>query len=213
MEIARYLIHAANGLFLGSYVMRDILWLRVLTVAATGCLIPYNAVFLEDPTPAIAWASLFIGINVVQIWLLFLERRPVRWGADEQKLYQLAFRSLRPREFLTLLRLAEWKQAQSKECMARRGDKLERMMVVFDGSVAVWVGDRRVATLKAGQFIGEMSFLTGQVPTADVTAEEPTRYVSWPMDPLKAFLRKHPELRSALQMIIGADLVTKLRAQ
>jgi len=35
------LIHAANLLYLFAFMVRDILWLRILTVVAAVCLIPY----------------------------------------------------------------------------------------------------------------------------------------------------------------------------
>ena len=34
-------IHVANVLYLASYSVRDILWLRILTVVAALCLLPY----------------------------------------------------------------------------------------------------------------------------------------------------------------------------
>ena len=36
-----YLINIANVLYLFSYLVRDILWLRILTVIAASFLIPY----------------------------------------------------------------------------------------------------------------------------------------------------------------------------
>ena len=42
------LIHVANVLYLFSYLMRDILWLRILTVVAACCLMPY---FYFRPEP------------------------------------------------------------------------------------------------------------------------------------------------------------------
>jgi hypothetical protein len=39
---------------------------------------------------------------------------------------------------------------------------------------------------------------------------EPTRFVSWPTGELERFLGKHPELRAALQLVIGKDLAAKL---
>ncbi len=42
------LIHAANLLYLFAFMVRDILWLRSLTVIAAACLIPY---FYFRPEP------------------------------------------------------------------------------------------------------------------------------------------------------------------
>ena len=72
-----YLINIANILYLFSYLVRDILWLRILTVIAASCLIPY---FYFRPDPliiAIYWNLLFTSLNIFWIGRLLIERRPV----------------------------------------------------------------------------------------------------------------------------------------
>jgi hypothetical protein len=205
------LIHVANVLYLVSYLVKDILWLRVLTVVAGSTLMPYYALRADPLWAAVAWNVLFIAINAYQIYLLILERRPVRLGEDEQRLYQLAFRSLTPREFQKLVGIGRWESAGEGEVIVRKGEDLDRMMVIFAGSVDVRSGDRRLVELKEGQFVGEMSFLSGERPTVDVVAKQGARFVSWSKAPLRAFLEQHGGMRAALQMILGADLVGKLR--
>jgi len=78
-----FFIHFANVLYLFSYIMRDILWLRVLTVAAACFLIPYFY-FRPDPLlPAIYWNLVFTSLNVFWICRLLLERRPVKLSDDK----------------------------------------------------------------------------------------------------------------------------------
>ena len=94
-----YLVHFSNVLMLASYSVRDILWLRWFAVAAALTNIPY---FLLQPTTL--WATDYLGagvqtINLYQILRIYLERRPVILSEDEQKLYNMGFSSLRPREF------------------------------------------------------------------------------------------------------------------
>jgi CRP-like cAMP-binding protein len=206
------LIHLANVLYLCSYLVKDIFWLRALTVVAGLVLLAFYAL---QPTPllaAIAWNVLFAVINVYQLYLLFLERRPVALGEHEQRLYRLVFRSLTPREFVKLLAVGRWEEARADERLVESGRALDRVMVIFAGKTAVRAGDKAIAELGAGQFVGEMSFLTGQTPTADVVAVEPTRYVAWPTRALSHFLETNPALRAAIQLVIGTDLVGKLRA-
>src|SRR5208282_3769354 len=115
------LIHVANVLYLCSYLVKDIFWLRALTVVAGLVLLSFYAL---QPTPlwaAIAWNVLFTVINVYQLYLLFLERRPVALGEQEQRLYRLVFRSLTPREFLKLLALGRWEEAPTNERLVEPG--------------------------------------------------------------------------------------------
>jgi len=71
----RLLVHGANVLFLGAYLIRDILWLRSLTIIGGLALFPYYV--WGNPTPLyepIAWNTVFILINAIQIFRLLRER-------------------------------------------------------------------------------------------------------------------------------------------
>ena len=72
-----------------------------------------------------------------------------------------------------------------------------RMLVLASGQAAVKVHAREV-------------FLTGARTTAAVEVVEPVRFVSWTPEDLERFLGKHPDLRAALQLVLGRDLAAKL---
>ena len=64
MEI---LIYVANGLYLASYFMKDILRLRILTVVAACCLVAYFYIRPEPEMTIVGWNLFFVALNVVQI--------------------------------------------------------------------------------------------------------------------------------------------------
>jgi hypothetical protein len=69
-----YLINIANTLYLFSYFVRDVLWLRVLTVIAATCLTVYFY-FRPDPLMTVVyWNLFFIALNVYWVFRLWLER-------------------------------------------------------------------------------------------------------------------------------------------
>ena len=208
--MTEYLIHASNVIWLGALLVRDVLWLRLLMVVAGAIVLPYYVA--QDPPlwAPVLWGLLFIGINVVQIGLLLLERRPVHLTEPEQRLYRTTFRSLTPREFVRLIKLGRWEEAALSDCIVEQGTVLNTIMVILSGKVAVKVDGRTVATLEEGRFIGEMSYLTGGPTSARVEAMVPTKYVTWQRARLDEFLNKSTELRAALQLVIGRDLVAKL---
>ena len=132
-----YLINIANVLYLFSYLVRDILWLRILTVIAAFFLIPY---FYLRPDPlivAIYWNLLFLSLNIFWVGRLLLERRPVRLTGNDLRLYQLVFRCLTPREMQQLLRLDRWEKADPQERFISQGDTLDRLMVICAGKACV----------------------------------------------------------------------------
>src|SRR5918995_4452452 len=134
MQPADYLMHFSNILMLVAYSVRDILWLRWFAVAAALTAIPY---FLFQGTvlwPPIFWALVFTAINLYQIAHIYLERRPVVLSEDEQKLYNLGFRSLRPREFVSLSLVGEWKSAEAGEKVIIEGEPVSCLCIAITGS-------------------------------------------------------------------------------
>jgi hypothetical protein len=206
-----HLIHVANLLLLLSFLVRDILWLRLLNVAAGFAFISYFATATPVVWAPVAWNVLFQVINFVQIGRLLHERRPVRLAAEDLALYLLAFRGLTPREFSRLLSIGRWGEAEVGERLIEEGVELDRILVLFSGTSEVVVGGSRVAELKPGQLVGEMAFLTESRTCAAVVAKEKTRYLALPAKALRGLFAAHPELRAGMQMLIGSDLVAKLR--
>jgi hypothetical protein len=206
-----YLLHTANVVYLLSYLVKDILWLRLLTVVGGVLLMVWAYMQPEPLWASLAWNAVFMTINVWRIVLLLLERRPVRLSERDMRLYRQVFRTLTPREFVQLLGLGRWEEAKPETRIVERAQALDRLMVIASGKTAVRIGER-VVELGEGQFVGEMSFITGEPPAADVVALDAIRYVSWPKAELRAFLAEHPALRAAWQAVLGADLVGKLRS-
>ena len=207
-----YFLHAANVLYLFSYLVRDILWLRMLTVVAATALIPF---FYFRPDPLLApiyWNLLFTSLNLYWIVRLMLERRPVKLTGNDLRLYQLVFRCLTPREMLQLLKLGSWEEAAAEQCFISQGQELERLMVICSGKACVMKDGKAVEELGAGQFIGGIPFITEQKAPADVVALEHTWYMSWPKTVLKDFLESKPDLHTALQLTLGFDLTQRLQA-
>src|ERR1700733_11711159 len=206
------LIHAANVLFLIAYMVRDILWLRILTVIATFCLIPYYFTRSEPMMVPIYWSLVFAALNVYWIVRLLLERAPMKLNADEQRLCELVFRTMSPREMISLLKLATWEDAETGECFVERHKPSDRLMVIYSGRACAEVDGLRVTELEPGQFIGRIDYGTQETGRAGTLALEPTRYVSWPKSKLRDLMSKNPELHSALKSTLAIDLTKWIRA-
>jgi hypothetical protein len=103
------LVHFANVLLLLSYSVRSMLWLRWFAVASALTVIPYYLAQQHVLWPPIFWGLVFTAINLYQIARIYAERRPVVLSAEDRSLYELAFRALRPRQFLSLVQIGDWK--------------------------------------------------------------------------------------------------------
>ena len=210
MHAIDYLVHFSNILMLASYSVRDILWLRWFAVAAALTNIPY---FLLQGTvlwPPVLWALVFTAINLYQIARLYLERSPVVLSQDEQKLYDLGFRSLRPREFVSLSLVGEWKNAEAGETVMTEGEPVSSLCIPITGSADVRRRGERIGAVRPGNIIGTALALTGEPSPVEVTFTEPTRYMRWSLPSLRRFMDKRPDLRVTLQSLVNRDLAGKL---
>ena len=72
MEI---LIYIANGLYLASYMMKDILRLRLLTTIAACVLVAYFYFRPEPMMTVVCWNQFFVALNIYQITGIARERR------------------------------------------------------------------------------------------------------------------------------------------
>jgi hypothetical protein len=68
------LIYVANGLYLTSYLVRSMLYLRLLSVTAAICLVGYFASLPEPLVTVISWNLVFVGLNLIHITLLVRRR-------------------------------------------------------------------------------------------------------------------------------------------
>lgn len=75
------LIFVANGMYVASYFMKDILRLRLLTVSAASCLATYFYWLPEPLWTVIGWNTFFIGLNIFQIAREIRARRLTRRNA------------------------------------------------------------------------------------------------------------------------------------
>ncbi len=206
-----YFIHIANVLYLVSYSMRDIVWLRILTIAAACFMIPYFYFQPEPLYPPILWNLIFMMLNIFWVSRLLLERRPVKLSNEEIQLCQITFRTLTPREIKKILSISTWEQAKPGECFVSKNQPLERLLLIYSGKANIEIEGKKVGELQAGQFIGELSYFTDEVAAANVVATEMTRYVSWLKDRLKSYLDKNSDLRAAFQIILGSVLAKRLK--
>jgi CRP-like cAMP-binding protein len=209
-SIAEYLVHFSNVLLLIAYSVRDILWLRWFAVAAALTNMPYFVLRQEILWPPVLWAGVFTAINVYQIARIYMQRRPVVLADDEQRLYELGFRSLRPREFVSLLLAGEWRDGVAGDKLLTDGQLVESICIPISGTLEVRRRGDYLGRLEPGQIIGSTLALTGSPSPVDAAFTGPARYMEWPLSSIRTFVDKRPELRVTLQALVNRDLARKI---
>jgi hypothetical protein len=201
----------AFALIAVSFLVKDILWLRVLSVAASVASIAYN--YLAPAAPlwlVINWNIFFLCINLAQIFLIFRERRSVEFSEEEKEIYETIFYNFAPFEFMKLLRIGEWKNAEAGAILTTQGEEVDFVMLIYNGLAEVEIDGAKVAELKDGNLVGEMSYFRGGRATATVRVLQPTRYLSWKKAKMDALSSRNPSMQATLRAVLSIDLANKL---
>ena len=204
--------HLAFALIACAFLVRDLFWLRCLSIGGSVAAILYNYYAPERPLwLVIWWNAAFALVNAVQIVIMVREHSRVKFSDEERDLHGTLFRHLSPVEFMKVLRVAHWAEQPPGIELIREGLAVESLLLIFSGEVEVAIGGRIVATLRDGRFLGEMSYVSGGAASATVRTTERTRLVVWPKDELQKLFARNPSLRFAFQAVLTADLSKKLQ--
>ncbi len=202
-----YLYSIAAVFSCSAYILKNILWLRILLVLAA--IIYIVSGISLGITSMIGWNSAYLVINLVHIALLLLDRVTIALPDETVEVYHKYFSTLSTREFKKLVITNEFCIYQ--EQMIIEVDEIpDRLYIVLRGNVNIVKNDEKIATLHPGDFIGEMRFLTQEAASASAYAENLTQCAYWTHSDLEKLKLKNIVVYEKFIAIIGCDLVRKL---
>ena len=209
MNIAVIAGHLAFGLIAFSFLVKDILWLRLVSILASSFSVFYNWVIPAEPMwLAINWNFVFISLNLYHIAVLIYEKRPIKMAPKDKELYETLFRDLSPVEYLKVTKIAEWKKFKAGDTLIRQDHLVTDLILIYNGTVDVKVKGKKVAQLKDGQFVGEMSFLTEKSATATCVIKHDTECILWKQPEFKELLKRNPSLYYTIQGLLSNQLIS-----
>tara|TARA_Y100000310_G_scaffold70745_1_gene66487 strand:+ start:217 stop:867 length:651 start_codon:yes stop_codon:yes gene_type:complete len=208
MNVATVAGHLAFGLIAFSFLVKDILYLRLVSIVASLFSVFYNYVIPVEPMwIPIGWNFVFVGLNLYHIAVLIYEKRPVKMNDKNTELYETLFKDMTPVEYLKVSKIAEWKTFKSGEVIIKQGMPVKDLHLIYNGTVDVAVKKKKVAELKDGQFVGEMSFLTEKPATATCIVKHDSEILVWRQREFKELLKRNPSLYYSIQSLLSAQLV------
>ena len=209
MNVAAIAGHLAFGLIAFSFIVKDILYLRLVSILASLFSVFYNWVIPVEPMwIPIGWNFVFVLLNLYHIAVLMYEKRPVKMNDKNAELYETLFKDMTPVEYLKVSKIAEWKTFKPGEIIIRQGMPVKDLHLIYNGTVDIVVKDKKIADLKDGQFVGEMSFLTEKPATATCVVKYDSEILVWRQREFKELLKRNPSLYYSIQSLLSAQLVS-----
>ncbi len=181
-------------------MVKDVLWLRALSVIASIFSLVYNFNIADNPIwVPIAWNIFFIALNAYHIIKIIYGNKQIQLTEKEKELYQLFFNDLSLLEFSKLIKIGHWNKLDADQIMIHKDQVMDKLFMIYNGVVEALVENKVVGELKDGQFIGEMSFYTDGKASATVKTKYPTEVIFWEQKELKDLMKKSPTLIYSLQ--------------
>ncbi len=207
------LLNCGYTIYFAAFLAKKIVWLRLLTIAGNILVLPYFLYFYETPLwNSIVWITIYSIINLVMLFIIYLESRPIELSDLEQNIYNMTFKSLEPRVFKKLIDHGSLEELQPEVNFITRDSELESLMYVVEGEAEVVLKHGEQIIIPTGGFIGEQSYITGERTSADVkTGKEAAKIIRWNSEALRKYLAGKEILKDNLDLIFTADLIHKLR--
>ncbi|BET67251.1 hypothetical protein ASA1KI_21690 [Opitutales bacterium ASA1] len=201
--------HLSYLLLVFSMLMRRIVALRILALGSALVAIVYGAVWLRDPVGT-AWECLLAAVNIGQLLALYVGDRRVKFTAEESAFMESRFAELGPRDRRRLLDCGWWRNGCVGEVLAEEGSPVRRLVFVVAGEASVTSEGVEVARCGAGDFVGELTVLTGEEATGTARLETSARYWSADASDLRRLAADVEEVGRALERAFARGLKEKL---
>lgn len=190
-----------------AYLLRSILWLRIL-LACAAIIYIVSGINLGI-TSMIGWNAAYLAINLFHIGLLMLDKITITLPRETVRLYHKYFSTLSTREFKKLIMSNGFSIFQDQNIIDQ-SEVPDRLYILLRGNIDIIKNNEIIASLKAGDFIGEMSFLSKEPASANAYANNFVQCAYWTHDDLDRLKHKNLDAYDKFIAIIGRDLVRKL---
>ncbi len=199
--------HFTYFLLILSMMMRRITWLRTLAIASGLTKIFYRAVLVPDPV-SVFWETIFVLVNVGQLLLIWYYQRYHKFAEHEELFLQSMPANIERRSMRRLLNIATTRSLDVGATLTQEGEKVKELMYIASGVVTIERGGAVVAACGAGDYVGEMSFLTGKTATARVA--RPVELLVFDQQQLHAAADSDAGIRRIVETSLNQNLVGKL---
>jgi CRP-like cAMP-binding protein len=203
--------HLSYILIAVSYWMTNIFWLRVVAVIGLSLEIVYFLLSGGDLRAGIGWDVVFIAINLYQIHRLVKDRLSLRLPEDDRELLRGVLVGLDDAQIARLLAASTFTDIPAGTVLVQENQELEQLFFICSGRVKVSIGGREVSHLEAGNFVGEVAFLTERPASATVTSESVVRALAFDRGKLNQVFRRDTDVAGLIYQLLGRELAHKIK--
>ena len=196
-----------------AFLFSSVLVIRTLTLVSTALLLFYFYVIAGDPLWInIFWKCMLFLSTTWGLFRYFYSHRHIHFSPIEDAIRKRNFSFFSDVEFKTLLNLGVLRTFPDGERLIQNQQGVKRLFLLVEGTVRITDINRSDVILEPGQYIGEMSFLTGNRANGTAIVSSGCTCLYWMQSDLTALKLHEPELAKKLDDCFSVDVVKKLSA-
>ena len=213
---------------LTGFMMTDVMYLRSLSVVGSACGITYNLTRKPKQINAVLWGLVFAGVNVYQLYQLYLERsEKITYTHDEMLLYTAHFKDwgVDPRQFKKLVDSegCTFQYIEKGQTIVEPNNPLNDVILIHRGEAAAedplskeilytYRGDGCNGCVIGGTALVDNTVRLKAYPNRIVAATDST-IVKWNTDHLANVMHEDKEIESAVLHALYVELIQGLRRE
>ncbi len=203
------------GLYLAAYGALQLGFLRgsglvytLLNLAASSCV-------LISLTEAFNFASAIIQVSWIVISIVGLTRMAFTSNRSWFDVHEARFAAtigagMKRSAVRRLIKLGAWKSLPAGTVLTREGEINTHMFFISTGRASVMSGGVKIADIAPRDFVGEVTYLSGEPASGTVVLKTPAHCLGIPNEALRRFVTRNEDIHAQLETALAMHLREKL---
>jgi len=175
-------------------------------VAASSVLASLTETFnLSATIIQVTW----IVISVICMIRLYIVKNLIRFDAKELVFIKTKLPGLANDQAKKFLKLGNWKSGYTGETLIWQGKPVGSLCYLARGKAEVYIDGQISAVCEKGDFMGEITYLSGAPATATVVLSAPSTYFCIEVDIVRKLAKSNGALHDEIEKSVANDLRSK----
>jgi len=202
--------HIANFIYLVGSSFKEQIYLRASFVLAAIFELYYSFNQNEPLWTIIIWSGGFLFFNTYYLTKFILEKKNLNLSSVEEIIYYKSFSKIDKLNFKRILKLSTIEKVNANVNIINKNEPTKYLYLIVEGLASIRNNNKILTYTRDGSFIGEMSYLTGDLPSATVHSETNMTLLKWDKDKINKIFKNDYDLESKFKTVLSDDLVSKI---
>lgn len=158
----------------------------------------------------LAFALVFLAVNAARLFQMWNRARSGSTTREEQELFDHVMRIEDPSKQNRLRDLMQWRDVEAGDVLIEQDQPNPPLIYIATGRASIKRDGQLVNECGAGEFVGEISHISGDGASATVTAVLPMRMAKLDRDALAQLTQSLPEIGRAVDSAFNRSLAVKV---